>query len=47
MVFYTDILNPDNAAMKYEVEFKSPDTLVQTTIANNKPTKIDTMTRIK
>ena len=47
MVFYTDILNPDNAARKYEVEFRSPDTLVQTTIANNKPTKIDTMTRIK
>jgi hypothetical protein len=47
MIFYSDILSPDNASMKYEVEFKSPDTLVQTTIVNNKPTKIDTMTRIK
>jgi hypothetical protein len=47
MIFYSDILNPDNASMKYEVEFKSPDTLVQTTIVNNKPTKIDTITRIK
>jgi hypothetical protein len=47
MIFYGDIFNPDNASMKYEVEFKSPDTLVQTTIVNNKPTKIDTMTRIK
>jgi uncharacterized protein (DUF2147 family) len=47
MIFYSDILNPDNASMKYEVEFKSPDILVQTTIVNNKATKIDTMRRIK
>lgn len=47
MIFYSDILNPDNASIKYEVEFKSPDILVQTTIKNNKPVKVDTMTRVK
>ncbi|MCX6328270.1 MAG: hypothetical protein NTZ85_01980, partial [Bacteroidia bacterium] len=47
MLSYNDISNPDNASMKYEVEFKSPDILVQTTIVNNKPVKIDTMTRVK
>jgi uncharacterized protein (DUF2147 family) len=47
MIFYSDILNPDNASMKYEVEFKSPDMLIQTTIKNNKPVKVDTMTRVK
>lgn len=47
MIFYSDILNPNNASMKYEVEFTSPDKLVQTTIVNNKPTKIDTMTRMQ
>jgi hypothetical protein len=47
MLSYNDISNPDNASMKYEVEFKSPDILVQTTIVNNKTVKIDTMTRVK
>jgi hypothetical protein len=47
MLSYNDISNPDKASMKYEVEFKSPDILVQTTIVNNKPVKIDTMTRVK
>lgn len=47
MIFYSDILYPNNASMKYEVEFTSPDKLVQTTIVNNKPTKIDTMTRMQ
>ena len=47
MIFYSDILNPDNASIKYEVEFKSPDILVQTTIKNNKPVKVDTMIRVK
>jgi hypothetical protein len=47
MIFYSDILSPDNASIKYEVEFKSPDILVQTTIKNNKPVKVDTMTRVK
>jgi uncharacterized protein (DUF2147 family) len=47
MIFYGDILNPDNASKKYEVEFKSPDMLVQTTIVNNKSVKIDTMARVK
>lgn len=46
MIFYGDILSPNNASMKYEVEFKSPDKLVQTTIVNNQPAKIDTMTRM-
>lgn len=47
MIFYSDILSPNNASMKYEVEFTSPDKLVQTTIVNNKPTKIDTMTKMQ
>jgi hypothetical protein len=47
MLSYNDISNPDNASTKYEVEFKSPDILVQTTIVNNKTIKIDTMTRLK
>lgn len=47
MIFYSDILSPNNASMRYEVEFKSPDKLVQTTFVNNIPTKIDTMTRME
>jgi hypothetical protein len=47
MIFYSDILNPDNASKKYVVEFKSPDLVEQTTIVNNKSVKIDTLTRVK
>jgi hypothetical protein len=43
----SDISNPEKASFKYEGEFKSPDTLVETTIVNNKPVKIDTYTRVK
>jgi hypothetical protein len=47
MIYYSDILNPANASKKYELEFKSPDMLVQTTIVNNNSVKVDTMTRVK
>ena len=47
LIFYSDILSPNNASMRYEVEFKSPDKLVQTTFVNNIPTKTDTMTRME
>ena len=42
-----DISNPDQAQLKWEVEFKSPDTFIQTTIAFNKPNRTDTWTRVK
>ena len=47
MFSYNDISNPDMASTKWEVEFKSPDTFVQTTIVNNKPVKTDAFTRVK
>ena len=43
----SDISNPEGASFKYEGEFKSPDTLIETTIENNKPVKIDNWTRVK
>jgi hypothetical protein len=43
----SDISNPEKASFKYEGEFKSLDTLVETTIVNNKPVKIDNWTRVK
>jgi hypothetical protein len=42
-----DISNPDQAQLKWEVEFKSPGTFIQTTIAVNKPNRTDTWTRVK
>jgi hypothetical protein len=47
MLSYGDISNPDNASPRWEVEFKSPDMFLQTTIINNKPVKVDTYTRVK
>jgi len=47
MFSLNDISNPDMASTKWEVEFKSPDTFVQTTIVNNKSVKVDTFKRIK
>jgi hypothetical protein len=44
---YSDISNPEKASSKWEVEFTSPDVLVETTIVYNKPIKIDTYTRVK
>jgi hypothetical protein len=42
-----DISNPDQAQLKWELEFKSPGTFIQTTIAVNKPNRTDTWTRVK
>jgi hypothetical protein len=47
MLSYGDITNPDNASTKWEVEFKSPDMFLQTTLISNKPVKVDTYTRVK
>ena len=47
MIPFDDINNQDNAALKWTVEFKSPDVLIFTTIINNKTVKVDTFTRVK
>jgi len=44
---YGDIPNPEKASSNWEVEFPSPDVLVETTFVNNNPVKIDTYTRVK
>ncbi len=44
---YSDISNPENASLKWEGEFKSHDTYVETHLLNNKPVTTDTYTRIK
>ena len=44
---YSDISNPENASLKWEGEFKSPDTYVETHLLNNNPVTTDTYTRIK
>ncbi len=44
---YSDISNSARATSKWEVEFTSPDVLVETTFVNNNPIKIDTYTRVK
>jgi hypothetical protein len=44
---YSDISNSERATSKWEVEFTSPDVLVETTFVNNNPVKIDTYTRVK
>lgn len=46
MLPFINISNPDNASIKWEVEFKTPDTFLQTMIVNNQPVKVDTYTRI-
>jgi hypothetical protein len=46
-VQYGDISNPENASIRWEGEFKSPDSYVETHIVNNKPIGTDTYTRIK
>jgi hypothetical protein len=46
-VQYTDISNPEEAPTKWEGEFKSPDTYVETMIVNNKAVRTDTYTRVK
>jgi hypothetical protein len=47
MFSYNDISNPDMASTKWEVEFKSPDMFVETTLKNNKPVKVDIFNRVK
>lgn len=47
MLSLKDISNPDQAPLKWELDFKSPDTFMQTTIAVNKPNRTDTWTRVK
>ena len=44
---YSGISNSERATSKWEVEFTSPDVLVETTFENNIPVKIDTYTRVK
>lgn len=44
---YSDISNSPRATSKWEVEFTSPDVLVETTFVNNNPVKIDTYKRVK
>jgi hypothetical protein len=39
--------NPEKASSKWEVEFTSPNVLVETTFLNSNPVKIDTYTRVK
>jgi hypothetical protein len=46
-VQYSDISNPQEASTKWEGEFKSPDTYVETMIVNNKAVRTDTYTRVK
>ena len=47
MFLYSDISNTEKASSKWEVEFTSPDVLVETTFVNNNPVKIDKYNRIK
>ncbi|MGA2405472.1 MAG: hypothetical protein ABSF81_01820 [Bacteroidales bacterium] len=47
MVLFQDISNPENATLKWEFEFKTPDIIVQTALKNNKAYKVVTTTRVK
>jgi len=44
---YNDISTPEMASWKIDGEFKSPDTILENTIFNNKPIKTNTWTRVK
>ena len=46
-LLFSDISNFEKASYRIEGEFKSHDMFVETTIKNNKSTKIETYTRIK
>jgi hypothetical protein len=46
-VEYKDISNPENASLKWKVEFKSPDLFLMTTTINGKVVSISTFTREK
>ena len=47
MLPFSDVSNPDKEPLKWEVEIKSPDMFIQTTIVNNNPVKTDTYYRVK
>ncbi|MCX6254261.1 MAG: hypothetical protein NTV31_07260 [Bacteroidia bacterium] len=47
MVLFQDITNPENAKLKWKFEFKTPDTIEQTALLNNKVVKVVTTTRVK
>jgi len=47
MLPYNDVSNPENAPLKWEDEFKSPDMFVHKTIKDNNIVKTDTYTRVK
>ena len=47
MLPYDDITNLENASLKWEDEFKSPDMFLHKTIMNNKMVKTDTYIRVK
>ncbi len=42
-----DIENPENAPIRWEIEFKTPDMFTETYISNNKPFKVRIFTRAK
>ena len=44
-VLLQDISNPENATIKWKVEFKSPDTFIETYIENSKAVSVSTFTR--
>jgi hypothetical protein len=44
---YSDIFSPEKVYIKWEGEFKSTDTILETTVVNNKPVKTWTFTRVK
>jgi hypothetical protein len=46
MVLFQDISNPENANLKWEIEFTSPDKIIQTALQNNKVIKTVTITRV-
>jgi len=46
-IAYNDISNPEMASWKVEGEFKSPDTILETTIVNNRTVNTQTWNRVK
>jgi hypothetical protein len=46
-VLFQEISNPENATLKWKIEFKSPDLFTMTTMQNNKVIAVQTYTREK
>ena len=46
-VLFQDISNPENATIKWKVEFKSPNMFIETYIENNKVVSVSTFTQEK